>query len=166
MGATALAAFIMVDLEMVAVMGVTSISLAVFGCLFVLTTSKTPSRETNSDALVFLILFWGVIPMTAALPYWLTFPELGFLRSYFTSVSALTTTGANGYVVETLPATLILWQSLLQFFGGVCVATRVHGEERERVSGVCERVVGAPRRAWTCKSDDQRGEVIDYYLEM
>lgn len=123
MGATALAAFIMVDLEMVAVMGVTSISLAVFGCLFVLTTSKTPSRETNSDALVFLILFWGVIPMTAALPYWLTFPELGFLRSYFTSVSALTTTGANGYVVETLPATLILWQSLLQFFGGVCVAT-------------------------------------------
>ena len=49
--------------------------------------------------------------------------------------------------------------------GGVCVATRVHGEERKRVSGVCKRVVGAPRRAWTCKSDDQRGEVIDYYLE-
>ena len=123
MAITAFAALLMVDLKMVTVMGVTAICLVLLGSLFVLTTTKTPSRETNSDALVFLLLFWGLIPLTAAIPYWITFPELGLLRGYFTAVSALTTTGANGYVVETLPSTLILWQSLLQFFGGIFVAT-------------------------------------------
>lgn len=123
MAITAFAALLLVDLKMVTVMGVTSIALAVLGSVFVLTTTKTPSRETNSDALVFLLLFWGLIPLTAALPYWVTNPELGLLRGYFTAVSALTTTGANGYVVETLPPTLIFWQSLLQFFGGIFVAT-------------------------------------------
>ncbi len=123
MAATALAALIMADLKMVAVMGVTAVGLGVLGSLFVLTTSKTPSRETNSDALVFLLLFWGLIPISAAVPFWLTFPDLGFLRGYFTAVSAITTTGANGYIVETLPPTLIFWQSFLQFLGGICVAT-------------------------------------------
>ncbi len=123
LGIAMLSAFMMLDFFMVVVMGTIAVSVFGVGALFVLTTAKTPSRETNSDALLFLLLFWALAPLIGALPFWIALPEAGLVRSYFTSVSAMTTTGANAFVIDDLPPTIILWQSILQFIGGVSVAT-------------------------------------------
>ncbi len=123
LGFTMLSAVFMLDFGMVAVMGSVGIGVFAMGALFVLTTANTPAQETNSDALLFLLLFWLLAPFIAALPFWIAQPEEGWVRGYFNAVSAITTTGANGFVTDSLPPTLIVWQSVLQFIGGVSVAT-------------------------------------------
>ncbi|RKQ71078.1 trk system potassium uptake protein TrkH [Litorimonas taeanensis] len=123
MGASAFAALLLLDFHMAVLMSVSGLFTFMFGAIFVLIMSKTPSRETNSDALVFLLLFWCLSPVLAATPFWLNAPEGTWLRSYFHAVSAMTSTGASGYVIDDLPQSLVFWQSILQFFGGVSVAT-------------------------------------------
>lgn len=113
----------MLDFNMVVVMGSVGVGVFALGALFVLTTVNTPSQETNSDALLFLLLFWLLAPIIGSLPFVIAQPDAGWVRSYFTAVSAITTTGATGYVTDNLQPTLIVWQSVLQFVGGVSVAT-------------------------------------------
>lgn len=118
-----LAALSLADYSMVTGILFTAVSTFVIGAVLILMTFKTPSRETNSDALAFLLLFWGLMPFLAAIPFWLGDPNTGLTKGYFHSVSAITTTGASGYNINDLSPTLIFWQSLLQFCGGVSVAT-------------------------------------------
>jgi len=66
-----LAALSLADYPMVTGMLFTAISTFVVGAVLILMTFKTPSRETNSDALAFLLLFWALMPLMAAIPFWL-----------------------------------------------------------------------------------------------
>lgn len=98
-------------------------AIGVLGVLLIATTYNTPARETNADALLFLLLFWITVPLIAALPY-LSLGVSGSLTSaYFEAASAFTTTGASALNADDLPRTLLLWRALIQGFGGVCVAT-------------------------------------------
>jgi len=84
---------------------------------------NAPTRETTRDAMLFLVSFWLLIPLATCLPY-LSLPEIPtFTIAYFEAVSATTTTGATTLNPDTLPKSLILWQALLQWSGGVMVAT-------------------------------------------
>ncbi len=123
MGLAFLGAMFLLDYSLSSLFAVTGIGVFIFGALLILTTSQTPSRETNSDALIFLLLFWIFIPFLGALPFWLNDPTIGWVRAYFEAVSMLTTTGASVFTPESLPASIVLWQAILQFFGGVSVAT-------------------------------------------
>lgn len=123
LGLATFAALALSDYQMIAAMLVTAVSISVVGAVLILMTYQTPSRETNSDALAFLLLFWILMPVIAAIPFWLSDLDEGLTRGYFNAVSAITTTGANGYDTNSLSPTLIFWQSLLQFCGGVSVAT-------------------------------------------
>lgn len=123
LGLTTLVALAMADYQILAGMIIAATSAFVIGAVLILMTVETPSRETNSDALAFLLLFWILMPIIAAIPFWLGDLEPGLTRGYFHAVSAITTTGANAYVTDSLSPTLIFWQSLLQFCGGVSVAT-------------------------------------------
>lgn len=120
---TALSAFMMLDIP--SAVGLASIALAigVAGVIFIMTTHNTPAQESNADALLFLLIFWLVVPLVAAIPY----ISLGVCETltaaYFESVSAFTTTGASSLNPDELPKALLLWRSLLQWFGGVCAAT-------------------------------------------
>ena len=95
----------------------------VMGAVFIFTTRGTPARESNSDALAFLLLFWLIMPLLFALPYIMSQATPGFATAYFEAVSALTTTGASTLMAADLSQTLLLWRSLLQWFGGVSAAT-------------------------------------------
>lgn len=95
----------------------------VIGALFIFTTRNTPARESNSDALAFLLLFWAVMPVVMALPYMVSGATQNFATAYFEAVSAVTTTGASTLSADALPASLLLWRSILQWFGGVSAAT-------------------------------------------
>lgn len=120
---TALSAFIMLEISPAGTMAALALAIGVLGIVLIATTHNTPSRETNADALLFLLIFWMVVPAVAAMPYMALGASDNVVSAYFEAVSAFTTTGASALNPDELPRALLLWRALLQWFGGVCVAT-------------------------------------------
>jgi len=120
---TALSAFFMLDFSSAIRVAAIALGAGIFGATLVATTYNTPSQETNADALIFLLIFWCAVPVIAAAPYLALGATDSFISAYFEAVSAFTTTGASALNADDLPRTLLLWRSLLQWFGGVCVTT-------------------------------------------
>lgn len=123
MAAAAMSAFVMLDIPSVVALSSVTLAIGVVGLILIWTTQNTPAQETTADALLFLLLFWLIMPAIMALPYLTLNAVPDFTSAYFESVSAFTTTGASGLIAEDLPRALLLWRSLVQWFGGVCVAT-------------------------------------------
>ena len=97
--------------------------IGIIGLITAFIGQNAPTHETTRDALVFLVFFWLLVPLIASLPY-LSLPEIqSFGIAYFEAVSATTTTGASTLVPENIPKSFLLWRSLLQWSGGVMVAT-------------------------------------------
>ena len=120
---TAVAGLLLLELSNTVVMSVTAVVTGLVGGILVLSTVGTSSRETNLDALFFLLLFWGVVPLVGALPYLTLGATDSFAVAWFESVSAFTTTGASTLVPERQSASLLIWRSLYQWTGGVAAAT-------------------------------------------
>jgi len=120
---TALCAFFMLDLPSAIGMASTALGTGILGVIFIATTFNTPARETNADALLFLLIFWLIVPLVAAIPYLTLGASSDIVAAYFEAVSAFTTTGASALNADEISNTLLVWRSLLQWFGGVCVAT-------------------------------------------
>ena len=98
-------------------------SVGVFGFLLVVLSTGFDARESKAEALLFLILFWIFVPVVLCLPFRFMGPSPSFLAAYFESVSAFTTTGASRLNPDELSPTLLFWRSLVQWAGGVSVAT-------------------------------------------
>ncbi|WP_017930544.1 TrkH family potassium uptake protein [Robiginitomaculum antarcticum] len=96
---------------------------ALIGGILRLITQDTGSHETQVDALVFLLLFWVSTPLLLSIPFWLSGATGSGVQAYFEAVSAFTTTGATTLTPEDLPRSLIIYQCLVQFIGGVITAT-------------------------------------------
>ncbi|PRX38179.1 trk system potassium uptake protein TrkH [Meinhardsimonia xiamenensis] len=65
-------------------------------------------------------LAWLVLPVFAAIPFMLGPPEARFVDAFFEAMSGLTTTGSTVFVgLDSLPEGVLLWRSMLQWFGGV-----------------------------------------------
>ncbi|PHR93337.1 MAG: hypothetical protein COA69_05205 [Robiginitomaculum sp.] len=95
----------------------------VAGAIVYFTAQNAPVQESSRDALIFLFLFWLMIPVVTSIPYLLLDSVPDFGVAYFESVSAITTTGASTLIPENMPNSLLLWRSLLQWSGGFMVAT-------------------------------------------
>lgn len=93
------------------------------GFLLSFITRGMQARESFSEALMFLVLFWLVIPLFAAIPYLALGVADSYVAAYFEAVSAFTTTGASALEHDVIPRTLHVFRSLLQWGGGVIVAT-------------------------------------------
>ena len=64
-------------------------------------------------------LLWLVLTLFGALPLMATGATARITLAFFESMSGLTTTGATIFSdVATLPASVLLWRSMLQWFGG------------------------------------------------
>ena len=100
-----------------------SLLLALAGLVIVFTSQNAPTKENTRDVLIFLFLFWTLIPLIASVPYSVLNVTSNWIGAYFESVSAITTTGASTLVPENLPRTMLLWRSILQWSGGCIVAT-------------------------------------------
>lgn len=95
----------------------------VIGLIIAFIGQNAPTHESTRDALVFLVFFWLLVPLIACLPY-LSLPEIPSLAiAYFEATSATTTTGASVLDPDKIPKSFLLWRSLLQWSGGVMVAT-------------------------------------------
>ena len=123
MVATAMVSLILTDADSAVSLSIAAITTGLLGGIFVLATANTPARESNLDALVFLVLFWAVVPILGALPYLFLGVTESMTVAWFESVSAITTTGASTLVPEEVPRAILVWRSLLQWLGGVIVAT-------------------------------------------
>ena len=122
-------------------------------------------RPARRDLILMPVMAWILVPLAAAPPLLLTFPEMDIARAYFESVSALTTTGATILPnLDEVPKTVIFWRALLQWLGGFATIAMViavfpllniggmslfnnqlpHGEGE----GVTDRVRGVVRSLW------------------
>ncbi len=111
------------DLTGAAIIAALGVTVGVFGLLLVMLSSGFDRRESKSEALLFLILFWTLVPAVLCLPFLFLGPSDTLLAAYFESVSAFTTTGASRLVPDGLSPILLFWRALLQWVGGVSVAT-------------------------------------------
>lgn len=65
---------------------------------------------------------WLVMSLAGALPLFLSHHHVAFSDAWFEAVSGITTTGSTIFSgIEKLPASLLLWRSLLQWLGGLGV---------------------------------------------
>jgi len=63
---------------------------------------------------------WLVLPIFGALPFFLGEIDARLVDAVFEAMSGLTTTGATVLTgLDNLPEGLLLWRSMLQWFGGV-----------------------------------------------
>ncbi len=63
---------------------------------------------------------WVALPMFAALPFILGAPGARYVDAFFETMSGLTTTGSTVFTgLDAMPAGVLLWRALLQWFGGV-----------------------------------------------
>ena len=86
------------------------------GCIMLLARSGDQSLHQRESFLLTVGL-WVMMPAVAAIPF--VFSGLSFTDAMFKSISGLTTTGAT--VITSLqdqPRGLLLWRSLLTWFGG------------------------------------------------
>jgi trk system potassium uptake protein TrkH len=63
---------------------------------------------------------WLMLPVFAAFPFVFGATEAAYVDAFFEAMSGLTTTGSTVLAgLEDLPAGLLLWRALLQWFGGI-----------------------------------------------
>jgi len=130
----------------------------------------------HREALLLVAMSWIVGGFVAALPFrcWAAFrPEAGIIEHdfdfmvncYFESISGLTTTGSTiVQAIGTLPRSILLWRSLIQWLGGLGIVVLfvavlpmlgVGGRRIYRIEapgpspeGVKPRIVEAARALW------------------
>ncbi len=120
---TSLTAFLSTDFDAAVKMGGLTIVAGLVGTILIATTFNTSMRESNVEAIIFLILFWLIMPFIFAFPFRVLGGSATYLTAYFEAVSAFTTTGASQLTADAQRPALLFWRSLLQWFGGVSSAT-------------------------------------------
>jgi trk system potassium uptake protein TrkH len=90
------------------------------GSLFCFLGKKNSNKILLSEQIIFIILCFVLIPILISVPYYLSIYDIGFLNSYFESVSGFTTTGFSIIKnVEIIDEPLLLWRSSSQWLGGL-----------------------------------------------
>ncbi len=85
----------------------------------VLTTKGRRFEMNFRDAVIFTVAAWFVMPVFAAIPLLQQPVALDPVDALFEMVSAITTTGSTVLAgLDEMPASLLLWRSTLQWFGG------------------------------------------------
>ena len=91
------------------------------GGLIALASANSVTGRMNTQQLFVLTTgVWVVLPLFGALPFMRGFTEAGFTDAYFEAMSGLTTTGSTVFTgLDDMPVGLLLWRSMLQWFGGI-----------------------------------------------
>jgi len=72
------------------------------------------------EAFFLTIISWLLIAVFASLPFVYSSSNLNYSNAFFESISGITTTGATVISnLDDLPEGILIWRSLLQWFGGI-----------------------------------------------
>ena len=81
---------------------------------------KEKIRINLRQAFLLTILSWLVIALFGSLPFMYSSSSLNFTNAFFESVSGITTTGSTVISnLDSLSEGILIWRSLLQWFGGI-----------------------------------------------
>ena len=82
--------------------------------------SGVRTRLSTQETFLLATGVWSVLPLFGALPFLIGATEATTVDAIFEAMSGMTTTGSTVFVrLEDLPPGLLLWRSMLQWFGGV-----------------------------------------------
>jgi trk system potassium uptake protein len=89
--------------------------------LMVATATRRFRRELKPrDGFLLVALSWALMSASAAVPFMIALPDLGFTDAYFEAMSGLTTTGSTVLNhLDALPQSINLWRHLLHWIGGI-----------------------------------------------
>ena len=77
-------------------------------------------RVSSKPMFVVTALSWGLLCLTGALPFYFGLEDMSFTDALFESVSGVTTTGSTIITgIDKIPASLLMWRSLIQWVGGI-----------------------------------------------
>lgn len=108
------------DVEWKAFVGASAVTLAVSGGMVLATSSTEQHRFTVKQHFLITTLSWVVLAAFGALPFILSSLKLTFTDAYFEAMSGLSTNGGTVIVgLDVTPPGLLLWRSILTWFGGV-----------------------------------------------
>ena len=89
------------------------------GAFLLLTFRKARTLADRRMPFVLVVLLWVVLALFGTLPFLATGTVRTFTDALFESMSGVTSTGATILpAVEHLPASILLWRSMTQWFGG------------------------------------------------
>lgn len=90
------------------------------GGIFFLSNRGNHSDLTTQQGFLLTVCAWIAIPSFGALPFVFSDLDLSYTDAFFEAMSGLTTTGSTVITgLDGLPPGILLWRSLLQWFGGV-----------------------------------------------
>ncbi len=89
------------------------------GLFLTVSFHHVPRITDKRLAYLLVVLMWVVLSLFGTLPYLATGATTSFADALFESTSGITSTGATIFpVVESLPASILLWRSMTEWFGG------------------------------------------------
>ncbi len=90
------------------------------GAILYISFRKKNIKLGIRQAFLLTISSWLAISLFGAIPFIYTSSSLSYTDAFFESVSGITTTGATViYKLESLSEGILIWRSLLQWFGGI-----------------------------------------------
>ena len=94
---------------------------SVIGCITAMASANgVTSRLTLQQTFVLTTGVWFMLPVFGALPFMLGDTDARLVDAFFEAMSGLTTTGATVFSeLEDRPRGILVWRSMLQWFGGV-----------------------------------------------
>ncbi|EPP5331798.1 TrkH family potassium uptake protein [Vibrio harveyi] len=99
--------------------GFSAIITHIGGLVCVATGGKTSIALKVKDAFLITTLVWVLGSAFASLPF-VFINEISFTNAYFETMSGITTTGSTVLAgLDNMAPSILLWRSLLQWFGGV-----------------------------------------------
>src|SRR5690606_20446212 len=97
-----------------------SLTTATGGVVALASGSANTTRLSIRPTFLLASGVWVVMPLLGAIPFALGATDARAVDAYFEAMSGVTTTGSTVFVgLEALPAGLLLWRSMLQWFGGI-----------------------------------------------
>lgn len=97
------------------VTGIIMLSLSI-GLILSFKDSKVKLSPSNN--LISIVVIWFFMPLVLMIPIYMLL-DISMISSYFEAVSMLTTTGYSAFIDnKNMPISLILWYSILQWYGG------------------------------------------------
>lgn len=91
-------------------------------CLSLACSNAVRDRLSLQQTFLMTSGVWVFLPIFAALPMLIGATDLSYTDAFFEAMSGMTTTGSTVIVgLDDLPAGILLWRGLLQWFGGIGV---------------------------------------------
>ncbi|SFI54450.1 trk system potassium uptake protein TrkH [Celeribacter neptunius] len=93
----------------------------VFGAALTLSTQNAQQQGLSIQQMFLLTtLIWLILPLFGGIPFMLGATEASLTDAFFEAMSGMTTTGSTVFSgLDDLPEGVLLWRSMLQWFGGV-----------------------------------------------